>query len=412
MDPGAPLPPLLTADLPGTGGSLRRDPGDFVVEEIPLYRPSGAGDHAYAWIEKTGISTHEAVRRIAARLQVSEGRIGFAGLKDARAVTRQMLSLERVSPAAVESLEVPGVRVLRVVPHRNKLRVGHLAGNRFLVRVRDVVPDATARVEAVLRRVLARGLPNGFGPQRFGTRGDTHLLGRALVRRDAAEATDVLLGRPSPRERDPRVVEARRLYGTGDYRAARELLPPGFAAERRALERLAAGGTREEAQRAIPRGLRRFFVGAYQAALFNRVLGDRIGDIDRLEAGDLAWIHGRGAVFLVEDPAREQPRCDRFEVSPSGPLFGTKMILPGGAPGERERAVLAAEGLEAASFRVEGADRFEGERRPLRVPVAEPSFRVEGGDLVLGFALPRGAYATNLLAEIMKGEASAEGPEL
>ncbi len=394
--------PLLTPDLPGTGGTLKDRPEDFVVEEIPLYPALGLGDHAYALVEKTGIPTREAVRRMAQHLGVSESRVGCAGLKDARAVTRQTLSFERVPPAKLEGLVLPGIRVLKVKLHRNKLRPGHLAGNRFEVRVRGVVADAEARTAAVLRVLLARGLPNGFGPQRFGTRGDTHLVGRALVKRDFDGAVDLLCGRPSPLERDPRVVEARRRYDAGDLAGARDSLPHAFSSERRVLERILQGGSRREAVGAIPKGMRRFYVNAWQSALFNRVLAERLGALDRLEAGDLSWIHGKGAVFLVEDAAREQPRCDDFAISPSGPVFGTKMVPAGGAPGEREARVLAAEGLVPADFDVPGVLRFEGERRPLRVPVGDPSFRREGEDLLLAFSLPRGSYATNLLAEVMK----------
>jgi tRNA pseudouridine13 synthase len=394
--------PLLTADLPGTGGALKDRPEDFVVDEIPLYPALGVGDHAYARIEKTGMSTREAIRRLALHLGVSESVIGCAGLKDARAVTRQTLSLEHVAPARLEGLVLPGLRVLSVKRHRNKLKPGHLAGNRFEVRVRGVGADAAERTAAVLRVLLARGLPNGFGPQRFGTRGDTHLVGLALLRRDFAGAVALLCGRPSPLENDPRVLEARRRFDAGDLEGARTAFPPSFATERRVLERLRQGGSPADAVRVVPKPVRRFFVSAWQSALFNRVLAERLPGLDRLEPGDLAWIHGRGAVFRVEDAAREQPRCDAFEISPSGPVYGTKMVAPSGAPGEREARVLAAEGLSPADFDVKGVDRFEGERRSLRVPVGEPVFSVEGGDLLLAFSLPRGSYATNLLAEVMK----------
>ncbi len=403
--------PLLTADLPGTGGVLKDRPEDFVVDEIPLYPALGVGDHAYARIEKVGIPTREAVRRLAQHLQIPESRIGCAGLKDARAVTRQTLSVERVPPAGLEGLVLPGMRVLSVKRHRNKLRPGHLAGNRFEVRVRGVVPDAEERTASILRVILARGLPNGFGPQRFGTRGDTHLVGRALLRRDFEEAVALMCGRPSPRERDPRVLEARRRFDAGDLEGARGSFPGSFATERRVLERLLQGGAKEAAVRTIPKGVRRFFVSAFQSALFNLLLAERMATFDRLEEGDLAWIHGKGAVFRVEDAAREQPRCDAFEISPSGPVYGTKTVLASGAPGERERALLAEEGLEPAGFDVPGIARFEGERRPFRVPVGDPSFRVEGGDLLLSFSLPRGAYATNLLAEVMKAPVEAPGGE-
>ncbi len=394
--------PLLTADLPGTGGALKDRPEDFVVDEIPLYPALGVGDHSYARIEKTGISTREAIRRLANHLQIPEAAVGCAGLKDARAVTRQTLSLEHVPPAKLENLVLPGLKVLSVKRHRNKLKPGHLAGNRFEIRVRGVHADAAARTAAVLRVILARGLPNSFGPQRFGTRGDTHLLGRAIVRREFDEALAILCGRPSPLEKDPRVLEARTRFDALDYEGARAAFPTSYSQERRVLDRILQGGSPAESVKVIQKPMRRFYVSAYQSALFNRAVAERIASLDRLEPGDLAWIHGKGAVFLVEDAAREQPRCDAFEISPSGPIFGTKMVFPAGAPGEREARILGSEGLAPPVFDVKGVDRFEGERRPLRVPVGEPVYRVEGGDLLLAFSLPRGSYATNLLAEVMK----------
>jgi tRNA pseudouridine13 synthase len=403
--------PLLTPDLPGTGGVLKDRPEDFVVDEIPLYPALGVGDHAYARIEKTGLSTWEAMRRLAQHLGVPESAVGCAGLKDARAVTRQTISLEHVEPSRLEGLTLPGIRVLSAKRHRNKLRVGHLAGNRFEIRVRGVHADAAARAAAVLAVVAARGMPNSFGPQRFGTRGNSHEIGRALLRREWDEALALLCGRPSPLEKDPRVLEARARFDAGDRAAARSAFPPAYAAERRVLDRLLQGGAASEALKVLAKPVRRFFVSAYQSALFNRVLAERVGALDRVEAGDLAWIHGKGAVFLVEDEAREQPRCAAFEISPSGPIFGTKMIFPAGPPGARETGVLGAEGLAPAAFDAKGIDRFEGERRPLRVPVGEPASRVEDGDLLLSFSLPRGSYATSLLAEVMKEPVDATAPE-
>jgi tRNA pseudouridine13 synthase len=401
-----PPSPLLTAALPGTGGTVRDRPEDFVVDEIPLYPALGLGDHVYARIEKVGIPTREAIRRLAHHLRIPESRVGHAGLKDARAVARQTLSFERVPPASLEGLELPGLRVMAVKRHRNKLRPGHLLGNGFEIRVRGVVDDAAERTAAILRVILARGLPNGFGPQRFGTRGDTHLLGRSLVLRDFEGFVRRLCGMPADAERDPRVLEARRCFEAGDREGALRAFPPSFGTERRVLERLARGADAAAAVKAVPKGMRRFYVSAFQSSLFNGVLADRLETLDHLEEGDLAWIHGKGAVFRVEDPAREQARCDAFEISPSGPVFGTKMVFPSGGPGERERALLAGEGLEPGAFKVQGVDRFEGERRPLRVPVGDPTFRVEGGDLLLAFSLPRGSYATSLLAEVTKGDLS------
>jgi tRNA pseudouridine13 synthase len=399
--------PLLTPGLPGIGGVLKHRPEDFIVDEIALHAADGAGKFSYARIEKTGISTWEAMRRLASFLRIPETDLGCAGLKDARAVARQTISVADVGPSRLKGVDLPGVRVLSVKRHGSALKPGMLAGNRFEVRVRSVHEDAEARTAAVLEVLLARGLPNGFGPQRFGTRGDTHLLGRALVRREFDEALSILCGRPSPLEKDPRVQEARRRFDEKDYTGARAAFLLSYDTERRVLDRLLQGGTPAQALKIAPEAMLRFYIGAYQAALFNRVLAERIEGIDRVEAGDQAWHHVTGTVALVKDVAADQKRCDAFEISPTGPIFGTTMPFPAGAPGEREARLLGSERLAPAGFHVRGIGVFEGERRPLRVPITEPEFRVEGRDLLLKFALPSGGFATNLLAEVMKSSPEA-----
>ncbi|MHC4923607.1 MAG: tRNA pseudouridine(13) synthase TruD, partial [Planctomycetota bacterium] len=255
--------PLLTTDLPGTGGIVRATPEDFLVEEIPLYPAMGAGDHSYALVEKRGITTREAIRRLAQHLDVPERSVGCAGLKDARAVARQTFSVEHMEPRRLEGLELQDLRVLSVKRHRNKLKTGHLAGNRFVLRIRETSDGALEAARAVLAVLEARGLPNAFGPQRFGTRGDTHLVGRALLAGDFEEMLALLLGRPSELENDPRVLEARRRYDDGDGQGALDVLPRSFHVERRVLSRLLEGNSPQRAVGSIPKPLRRLYVSAF-----------------------------------------------------------------------------------------------------------------------------------------------------
>ena len=154
--------PYLTADLPGVGGRIRVCDADFRVDEIPLYSPCGHGEHTYARIEKTGIPTFEAVRRVARALGIDPRVVGYAGLKDAHAVTVQTLSLGDVPPAEVERLEVPGVCVLAVDRHTNKLKVGHLSGNRFAIRIRDAacIRDADGIRDTEREHGLPPGIPS------------------------------------------------------------------------------------------------------------------------------------------------------------------------------------------------------------------------------------------------------------
>lgn len=399
-DPGL-FPGLLTDDLPGVGGIIRKHPDDFRVSEIPAYAPSGSGQHALFEIEKVGISTQRAIRYIAHALGVPSNRIGSAGLKDAHAVTRQWLSVEGVTPQAVQALELNDVRILSADRHRNRLKIGHLRGNRFVIRVRDLAcDDPLERATAILQVLQKRGLPNGFGPQRFGIRGNTQYLGQALLGRNPVVFLAYYLGMPRS-EDQPRIAEARTAFENHDLAAALDAWPSRGDPEYRVLARLVAGNSPESAIQSIPRSLRRLYVSAYQSYLFNQLLADRIQCLDRLELGDLAIKHANGAYFCVDDLAAEQPRADALEISPSGPLYGHKTRLAQSKPGERERALLDRLGLTLDAFRLGSGVSMRGSRRPLRVPLSDVSLERDDG-LVLRFSLPAGAYATNLLAEVIK----------
>lgn len=359
-----PLPFLLNADRAiGRDVRVKAQPEDFLVEEIALYEPDGVGDHTYFRMEKRGITTHEAVRRLAHALGKRPNDAGIAGLKDAQAVTRQWISFEHVNDEQAAAVDVgPEARVVEYRRHGNKLRMGHLKGNRFMIRLR--IPDATRAAELtlsaqqVMDELMRRGLPNFYGPQRFGRGGASIDLGRALVAGDEVGFATKLReqGLPQARARDHR--------------------------------------------------FRNLMVNAFQAELFNQVLARRMPRFDELLAGDLAFLHRNGAVFNVEDIAKEQPRCAAFEISPSGPLFGPKMLFPEGEPGAIEREVLAQSGATVEAFGRREAERQPGARRALRVPLLEPSaVTAEGSAAQITFALPAGSYATVALREIVGDEA-------
>jgi tRNA pseudouridine13 synthase len=395
--------PFLTQDKPGTGGRIKVLPEDFLVEEIPLYEPGGQGQHIYVLLEKRGLSTREAIGAIARGLDVPTRDIGYAGMKDARAVTRQMISINNIEPERVEALDLsPEINILSVSSHRNKLKLGHLAGNRFTIRVRDVTREALPIAEAVLAELDRRGVPNYFGAQRFGMRENTHILGWALLRGDADGFAHEYLGHPRPGD-PPLVRAAREAFDTGDYRAALAGWPSSLRDERRALAAMVRhGDDARRAPQALDKKLRRLFVSAYQSHLFNQLLADRIRSLDRLEAGDVAYIHASGAAFIVQDPLVEQPRADRLEISPSGPLFGPKTLLAEEVPGEKERELLAETGLSLDEFRLPGV-KFKGARRPFRLPLSEVQVGWDDG-LLICFRLPPGGYATEVLREVMKDQ--------
>ena len=344
---------FATAALPGIAASLGPAPEDFEVTEVPLYQPSGAGPHTYLWVEKQNLTTFDAVRALARHFERDPRDLGSAGMKDRRAVTRQWISMPDVDPARAQglALEPPGgqLRVLDARRHGNKLKTGHLTGNRFRITL-DVHGDlaaAGARALAILEQLAATGAPNYYGEQRFGARGD-----------NAARGRDALAGRGP---KDPRE--------------------------------------------------RRLLISALQSHLFNRVLDTRLaaGPPRRLLDGDLACRPGSHRSFTVDDAAREQPRADAGEIVPTGPMFGPKMPTPAGAAAALEESILEAEHLTVRDFAAAGR-LAEGTRRELAVIVQTPTVSSAAGRLTVELGLPRGAYATIVLAELTKSEAPVRAP--
>jgi tRNA pseudouridine13 synthase len=338
------IDPFLTTTIPGIGGHIRTVPEDFRVEERPLYLPCGEGEHLYIKVTKRLLSTPDLVTIISSAVGVKAQGIGTAGLKDARAVTTQMLSLHCVTPEQLARLKTDE-RILAVDilgRHRNRLRPGHHAGNTFRLVIRGVADHARTTVPKILAILQRRGVPNYFGPQRQGKKGENYLVGAALL-------TD---------------------------------------ADKRAK---------------MSRTKRMWYLNSFQSHLFNRILARRIDSIDRVLTGDWAIKTDNGACFEVEDAEKEQPRADRFEISPTGILFGSRVSWASGEPGQIEEAVVAqAEATKHSLIAAAKACGFRGERRALRVPLAELDWSLGGQVLTLSFALPPGAYATSVLRELMK----------
>src|SRR5207253_2793853 len=193
FDPLSP-PPLLTSDLPGIGGRIKQTPEDFEVEEIPAYEPSGQGEFLYLWVEKRAMGAEYFFRQIARRLDIPVGDLGAAGMKDRHAITRQMISVPASVHDRLQQIEGDGIRLLSVSRHGNKLKPGHLHGNRFRILIRDADAGAAAHLPALVERLRRDGLANFYGPQRFGHDGETVLAGLALLRHEPPPST--VTGRP------------------------------------------------------------------------------------------------------------------------------------------------------------------------------------------------------------------------
>ncbi|MDE0022229.1 MAG: tRNA pseudouridine(13) synthase TruD [Candidatus Poribacteria bacterium] len=391
----------ITHEIPGAGGQIKQTADDFLVDEIPLYEPRGEGVHTYLDVQKRGIPTAEAAVRLGQYFGVNPRDIGYAGMKDAQAVATQRFSIERLPVEEALNARIKNVEILNARLHTNKLRVGHLAGNRFTIRLRGGEPHALESARQVLERLSQTGAPNFYGMQRFSGRRNGHRIGRSILLENWQEALDEYLGRPQPDE-PPWIVDARTAYENGDYDAARKRFPlPERRNERRVLGGLLRRLTPKHALRQISYRIRRIFVSAYQSWLFNRVLNMRMPNLGTLLEGDIAYKHRGGACFLATDAEKEQPRADDFEISPTGPLFGVKMLQPTGEPRRMEDRVLQEQGVEPSAMQAAFA-AVNGARRPLRVPVMEANAWQEEDAVVCAFRLPSGSYATVVMDEIMK----------
>ncbi|WP_437604146.1 tRNA pseudouridine(13) synthase TruD [Sorangium sp. So ce590] len=377
------VPPVADLAAAGPPGDLptavlRSSPADFVVEELPAYAPSGRGEHVFVTFRKTGRTTPDAVRAIALALGADPGSTGFAGMKDRHAITTQtasfQLPLARDPAPLLEQAELPGIEILAVARHDNKLKPGHLLGNRFRIALRGIAPAALPLAERRLAEIGRAGIPNAFGPQRFGRNGD-----------NPERALAWLAGR----ERGPR-----------DRREQRLLF------------------------------------SALQSRWFNEVLARREADgtWSTVLPGDLAKKRDTGGLFLVplEGPevADAEARAATLAISATGPMFGRKMRWPEGAPGALELEVLTAaigDPRRLDAF----AHAGEGTRRPLRLevdglevsvawePAVDAGAPQPAGDpgagqgIVVSFVLPKGGYATTVLGRVFRlVDASAPQPSV
>jgi tRNA pseudouridine13 synthase len=328
---------------PTSAYSIRNQPEDFVVIEEPMYLPTGEGGHTFLYVKKRGRTTEQVANELARAGGVSARDVGYAGRKDRHALTSQWFSLPDVDPEKALAFELLSATVLEARRHGHKLKTGHLRGNRFEIVLRGQGASfelVTQRAEEILRR----GLPNRYGEQRFGMKGD-----------NANEARKLLAGGKPPRDR----------------RAAR------------------------------------FLISALQSEIFNAVLDERAETFDRVELGDLARVEESGGLFWVDDLERELPRAAAFEISATGPIFGTKVRAPRGYVAEIECRVFERFGLPTdpidpahpLKLKLPRGIRARGTRRPLRVRPRDLKITpLEGADgLRLECGLPSGAYLTVLL---------------
>ncbi len=403
--------PFLTSEIAGIGGVLKLSCEDFRVIEDPLYPCDGYGTHVFAFIEKTGMSTMAMIGKVAKALGKNKRDIGYAGQKDAQAITSQWISIEHIDESELNEMDIEGVKVLDIVRHGNKLKLNHLDGNQFIIRLRQMqekdLAKSLKRAKEVLEVLKRRGVPNYYGQQRFGNYGNNAQLGAAIIRGDKEGFMDIMLGGEPLSEAPEHEILARSLYEQGKYEEAIDAWgQKGFYEQKKMLSALARGKTKVASMRAIDRQRKKFYISAFQSDLFNQILARRITTIDSVGIGDIAYKHDNGSCFLVEDADIEQVRCKAFEVSPTGAIFGHKMIKPTGQAEKLEAEILSNCGVTIEDIHQRASKFANGTRRPLRFKPklckVKSGSDTNGDYLEFAFLLPPGCYATTLLREVIK----------
>ena len=322
---------------PAINVALRVEAADFRVEEVLGFEPSGEGEHAFLWIEKSGANTEWVARQLAQVAGVAAVAVGFAGLKDRHAITRQMFSVQMPGRADPDwnAVAIPGVTILAATRHGRKLKRGAHRGNRFRIRLRDV-DGAHEAVEAMLEAIRERGAPNYFGEQRFGRDGGNLALAEAL-----------------------------------------------FAGQR------------------MPRAQRGFALSAARSELFNAVLATRVAEAtwERALDGEVFMLDRSHAIFGPEPFSDDlAQRIAALDIHPTGPLWGSGELRSTGVVRELEQATIARHPSLAQGLARNGLDQ---ERRALRLRVGGLAHAWEAEDrLMLDFHLGAGAFATTVLREL------------
>ena len=429
----------------GVGGAIRSSPEDFVVQEVladgskatvdKIEKKTALGATSVRQrfllceLVKKNWDTFIAIKNVAKELGIAQSRVQIAGIKDAKAVTAQHITIEDVSAKEVTNVHIKDIDLRPIGYFQEQLSPFYLLGNDFKINI-NAIPHSKETIEQRTKKNMAElaaigGIPNFYGHQRFGTiRPITHLVGKAIVQGKLEEAAMLFLAKPSPHEH-PESRNARiALQKTQDFKQALQEFPPQLRFERIMLTRLKedpkdfAGAFRR-----LPLKLRLLFVQAYQSFLFNRFLSQRIRSntpLNQAEPGDFVVNVERSGLPMVRtgkivDETRlhdinESIRSGRMRIAL--PIIGFSQRLSQGQIGEAQHNILEEEAIIPQNFRTTELPEINGrgELRTAISPIKDFSMGTVSPELgsaemhrtQMQFTLLRSSYATILLREVMK----------
>lgn len=405
----------------GIGGRLRVLPEDFRVEEISDFpEESEDGRYTIATVTSTNWETNRLVRRLSKALRISRNKIGFAGTKDKRAVTTQLMSFE-APVEAVLALDIPQVEIAKVYRSRRKITIGDLIGNAFVIKVRECEVSGgdleNLCFDTYDQLKSLGGFSNFFGIQRFGAlRPITHLVGKYIVKGEIEKAVMTYIAHPTPYELEETRAVRERLEKTRDFEEAYQNYPKKLTFERVVLKHLVEHPDDfTGAIGRLPANLQMMFVHAYQSYLFNRILSERIrrglplnqplvGDIVLPLTAQNIPDHEKPIPVTRENLDLVEKQVKEGRAFVSGLLFGSESVIAEGEMGEIEHSIIDSEGISKEDFIVPQLPHCssQGSRRELLCPLQDFELQVEGDTVTFRFRLWKGCYATSLLREFMK----------
>ena len=337
-------------------------PRDFTVEEIPLYEFTGEGEHLVLQVRKKEMTTWEMLDAISNHIGLKRRDIGYAGLKDKHAMTIQYISVMAIHEEKLKAFTHEKIKILNMQRHNNKIRIGHLKGNRFKIRLKKVLGVQKAKLDSVLDWIKDNGVPNYFGNQRFGTDGNNWEDGKKIIEGQL-------------KIRDKKTKE----FLMGAYQS---YLFNAWLSKRMELNHLLEKFTESETEQLLKLPVGSLKGTKSQPHFF------------KLVEGDVMMHYPYGRLFIVEDLQEEAKRFETKDIAPSGLLPGKKV----------KKAMGTAKLLEAP---FDEDINLDGTRRYAWIQVNEISsnYVEEKAHYELTFALPKGSYATNVL-DVLRGSQS------
>jgi tRNA pseudouridine13 synthase len=410
----------------GIGGKLRTQTKDFLVDEISNYPPKKSdGKFTIADVTSNYWETNLLVRELSNWLHISRQRIGFAGTKDKRALTKQLMSFYKVDIEKLSQIKIKDVEIENIYQSDRPVKIGTHVGNKFEIIVRNLNSASLKNIDDIYSTIIGLGgFPNFYGVQRFGIiRPVTHIVGKYIVKDDFEKAVMTYIANPIKGE-DEETYELRKdLQETYDFAKALNNYPSQLGFEKAILNKLVVNekdyiGALKE----LPKNLLTMFVYAYQSYLFNKILSKRIEEkitLNEANIGDIILPIRKGIVDQTEIIVKKNnikkvnKQISKGKAAVSGVLFGSDSVFSEGHMGEIEQKIIEQEKIDSRDFVIPDIPFISssGSRRPLLGFVKNLNYNLIDDDLLngkkalkLNFELQKGSYATSLLREFMKTE--------